>query len=74
MLNNPTLDHMYTLGLSGMAAAWRELANQPAARAMDKEEWLGLMLDREIVVRADKRLTARLKHVAVNRIRDSRLA
>ena len=27
---------------------------------MEKEEWLGLMLDREIAVRADKRLTARL--------------
>ncbi|MGP3713397.1 ATP-binding protein [Brucella sp. RRSP16] len=27
---------------------------------MDKEEWLGLMLDREIAVQADKRLTARL--------------
>ncbi|KAB2667650.1 AAA family ATPase [Brucella tritici] len=60
MLTNPTLDHMYTLGLSGMAAAWRELAEQPEARAMEKEEWLGLMLDREIAVRADKRLTARL--------------
>ena len=60
MLTNPTLDHMYTLGLSGMAAAWRELAEQPNARAMEKEEWLGLMLDREIAVRADKRLTARL--------------
>ena len=60
MLTNPTLEHMYTLGLSGMAVAWRELAEQPEARAMDKDEWLGLMLDREIAVRADKRLTGRL--------------
>ncbi|KAB2788093.1 hypothetical protein F9K97_05730, partial [Brucella anthropi] len=42
------------LGLSGMAMAWRELSEQPDARAMNKEEWLGLMLDREIAVRADK--------------------
>lgn len=60
MLTNPTLDHMQMLGLSGMAIAWRELAEQPESRSMDKDEWLGLMLDREIAVRADKRLTARL--------------
>ncbi|GAA5658594.1 IS21 family transposase ISRsp2 [Brucella sp. NBRC 13694] len=60
MLTNPTLENMYTLGLSGMAMAWRELSEQPDARAMNKEEWLGLMLDREIAVRADKRLTTRL--------------
>ncbi|KAB2774007.1 AAA family ATPase, partial [Brucella anthropi] len=54
MLTNPTLENMYTLGLSGMAMAWRELSEQPDARAMNKEEWLGLMLDREIAVRADK--------------------
>ncbi|WP_433762305.1 IS21-like element helper ATPase IstB [Brucella anthropi] len=60
MLTNPTLDHMQMLGLPGMAIAWRELAEQPESRSMDKDEWLGLMLDREIAVRADKRLTARL--------------
>lgn len=27
MLTNPTLDQMQALGLAGMAAAWRELAD-----------------------------------------------
>ncbi len=60
MLTNPTLEHMYKLGLSGMAVAWRELSEQPETRAMEKDEWLGLMLDREFAVRADKRLASRL--------------
>lgn len=28
MLTNPTLDQMQALGLAGMAAAWRQLAEQ----------------------------------------------
>jgi DNA replication protein DnaC len=60
MLTNPTLDQMRTLGLAGMAAAWRELAEQPASNNLGRDEWLGLMLDREVAARADKRIRNKL--------------
>ncbi len=60
MLTHPTLDQMLALGLSGMATAYRELSDQPQGNDLSRDEWLGLMLDREIAVRADKRLTNRL--------------
>ncbi|TIU90138.1 MAG: AAA family ATPase, partial [Mesorhizobium sp.] len=59
MLTNPTLDQMQVLGLAGMAAAWRELAEQSSAND-SRDEWLGLMLDREVAMRADKRVRNRL--------------
>jgi hypothetical protein len=60
MLTNPTLDQMQALGLAGMAAAWRQLAEQTNAQELSRDEWLGLMLDREIGMRADKRVRNRL--------------
>jgi DNA replication protein DnaC len=51
---------MHILGLAGMAAAWRDIAEQDSARELSREDWLGLMLDREITCRADRRLTNRL--------------
>jgi DNA replication protein DnaC len=60
MLTNPTLDQMQALGLAGMAAAYRQLAEQDNTADLSRDEWLGLMLDREIAVRADRRLTNRL--------------
>lgn len=60
MLTNPTLDQMQTLGLPGMATAYRELAGQTNANDLSRDEWLGLMLDREVAMRADKRLGNRL--------------
>ncbi|HKJ60966.1 MAG TPA: IS21-like element helper ATPase IstB [Hyphomicrobiales bacterium] len=60
MLTHPTLDQMVALGLSGMATAYRELIDQPQGSDLGRDEWLGLMLDREMAVRADKRLSNRL--------------
>ena len=60
MLTNPTLEQMQALGLAGMAAAYRQLAEQDNTAALSRDEWLGLMLDREVAVRADRRLTNRL--------------
>lgn len=34
MLTNPTLDQMQALGLAGMAAAWRELAERNNATSL----------------------------------------
>jgi hypothetical protein len=33
-------------------AAWRELAEQSSANELSRDEWLGLMLDREVAMRA----------------------
>ncbi|MER8570213.1 ATP-binding protein [Mesorhizobium sp. M0924] len=60
MLTHPTLDQMHTLGLTGMATAYRELAEQVHGNDLSFDERLGLMLDREIALRTDKRLTNRL--------------
>jgi DNA replication protein DnaC len=60
VLTHPTLDQMHVLGLTGMAAAWRDIADQDTASELNRDEWLGLMLDREIATRADRRLTNRL--------------
>lgn len=60
MLTHPTLDQMQALGLAGMAAAYRQLAEQDNAAELSRDEWLGLMLDREAAMRADRRLTNRL--------------
>ncbi len=60
LLTHPTLDQMHSLGLAGMAAAWRDIAEQDSAGDLTRDEWLGLMLDREIAARADRRLTNRL--------------
>ncbi len=60
MLNHPTYDQMQTLGLAGMATAYREMAEQTEAEGLSRDEWLALMLDREAVIRADKRLKNRL--------------
>ena len=60
MLTHPTLDQMQALGLAGMATAYRELSEQSNADDLSRDEWLGLMLDREASTRADRRLTNRL--------------
>lgn len=60
MLTHPTIDQMQALGLGGMATAYREMSEQNNADGLNRDEWLGLMLDREAATRADKRLTNRL--------------
>ena len=60
MLTHPTLDQMSALGLAGMATAYRELIEQAHGNDLSFDERLGLMLDREIALRTDRRLTNRL--------------
>lgn len=61
MLKHPTLDQLHALGLYGMAKAFVEVAGVVEANALGHHEWLGLLLDREVSWRRDKRLTARLR-------------
>jgi hypothetical protein len=61
MLTHPTLDQLHQLGLAGMARAFEELAANPRGGELAPAEWLGLLLDREIAERQDRRLKARLR-------------
>jgi len=62
LLKHPTLDQLYALGLHGMAKAFAEIAATGEADGLGHHEWLGLLLDREVSWRQDKRLVARLRH------------
>ena len=62
MLTHPTLDLLRQLGLAGMARAFEELAASPRGAELDHAEWLGLLLDRELSNRQDRRLKARLRY------------
>ena len=44
-----------------MSAAWREMSARGSGDDLAREEWLGLMLDREMAVRADRRLGNKLR-------------
>ena len=61
MLHHPTLDQMHKLGLNGMAAAFQDLQQADQDQPLSHNDWLALLLDREATMRADKRLTNRLR-------------
>lgn len=61
MLNHPTLDTLLALKLTGMAKAFSEQMALPESHALSFEERLGLLVDRELTVRSDRRLTTRLR-------------
>ncbi len=58
MLTHPTAERLRGLGLAAMADAFVEL--QSTAEAA-REDWLGLLVDREATSREDKRLARRLR-------------
>lgn len=67
MLVQTTLDTLNRLKLYGMAAALTEQLTQSAAASLAFEERLGLIVDREVLHRDNRRLTrllqlAQLKH------------
>ncbi len=61
MLNHPTLDKLLALKLTGMAKAFSEQMDLSASQALSFEERLGLLVDREMTARSDRRLTTRLR-------------
>lgn len=61
MLIHPTLDQLRQLGLAGMARAFEDLTANAQGGELAPAEWLGLLLDREIADRHDRRLKARLR-------------
>jgi len=65
MLNHPTHERLIAFGLHGMAKAFEEQRRQPDIAALDFEERLGLMIDREATERDNKRLVTRLKFASL---------
>jgi DNA replication protein DnaC len=61
MLNHPTLDKLAALRLSGMLKALTEQLALPDIDALSFEERLGLLVDREITERENRRLSTRLR-------------
>jgi DNA replication protein DnaC len=62
VLTHPILDQLSQLGLSGMAQAFAELETSDETAALTHSDWLGLLVDRELTHRRDKRLAARLRY------------
>jgi len=61
MLTHPILEQLKELKLTGMAKALAEQLNMPDIESMDFMDRLGLLVDREITERANRRLQTRLK-------------
>src|SRR5919199_577787 len=61
MLIHPTVERLRTLGLTAMADAFVELQNTPEAADLPREDWLGLLIDREVTSRDNRRLARRLR-------------
>src|SRR5689334_5453471 len=61
MLIHPTVERLRALGLSAMADAFIELQNARDAGELNREDWLGLLVDREATSRENKRLARRLR-------------
>ena len=61
MLNHPTLEKLQTLRLSGMLKALNEQQQMPEIDSLGFDERLGLLIDREMTERENRRLGSRLK-------------
>jgi len=62
LLTHPTLELMHQLGFNGMAKAFSEIEASGEGATLTHPEWLGLLLDREVTYRHDKRLRACLRY------------
>ncbi len=60
MLIHPTIERLRALGLTAMADTLIELQNNPQAAEMPHADWLGLLIDREVTFRDNRRLSRRL--------------
>jgi IstB-like ATP binding protein len=62
MLIHPIVERLRGLGLTAMADAFTEMQHSSAADNLSREDWLGLLIDREATVRENKRLRRRLTY------------
>jgi len=61
MLTHPLAERLRGLGMAAMADAFIEMQTTSAAADLTPEDWLGLLLDREVTARDNKRLGRRLR-------------
>jgi DNA replication protein DnaC len=61
MLNHPTLEKLQELKLTGMLKSLQEQTGMPDIQELDFEERLGLLVDREMTERENRRLKTRLR-------------
>ncbi len=61
MLTHPLAERLRSLGMAAMADAFLEMQTTSAATDLTREDWLGLLLDREVTARDNKRLGRRLR-------------
>ncbi len=61
MLTHPLVERLRGLGMAAMADAFLEMQTTSAAADLTREDWLGLLLDREVTARDNKRLGRRLR-------------
>jgi len=61
MLTNPTMEKLQTLKLTGMLKALTEQQQMPEIDSLGFEERLGLLIDREMTERENRKLATRLK-------------
>ena len=61
MLMNPTMEKLQALKLTGMLEALDEQLKSPDIEQLSFDERLGLMIDREMTARDNRRLKTRLK-------------
>jgi IstB-like ATP binding protein len=60
MLIHPLAERLRGLGMAAMADAFLEMQTNSAAAELSREDWLGLLIDREATTRDNKRLGRRL--------------
>ena len=58
LLDNKTIDGLYALKLPAMAAGLAEQRDQAAYQGLSFEERLGLLVDKELTDREDRRVAA----------------
>ena len=68
MLIHPTAERLRSLGLSAMADALNELQGMADAAELTREDWLGLLVDREVTSRDNKRLSRRLRDAKLRQV------
>jgi DNA replication protein DnaC len=68
MLFNQTLEKLHSLRLHGMVRALQEQVEQGTASGLSFEERLGLVVDREYLLRDEKRITTRLKKAKLKQV------
>jgi DNA replication protein DnaC len=68
MLKHPTLDKLQTLKLTGMLTALLEQMDSTHIESLSFEERLGLLVDREMTYRDNRRMTSRLRRARLRHI------